>query len=58
MNPNPNPNPNRDNPNDLLDTIILLGYNVRIECIRIISNHFNIDHMFHIHYITQILPCS
>ena len=27
---NPNPNPNRDNPNNLLDTIILLGYNVRI----------------------------
>ena len=23
--PNPNPNPNRDNPNNLLDTIILLG---------------------------------
>ena len=30
--PNPNPNPNRDNPNNLLDTIILLGYNVRIGC--------------------------
>ena len=30
MNPDPNPNPNRDNPNNLLDTIILLGYNVRI----------------------------
>ena len=28
---NPDPNPNRDNPNNLLDTIILLGYNVRIE---------------------------
>ena len=28
--PNPNPNPSRDNPNNLLDTIILLGYNVRI----------------------------
>ena len=24
MNPNPNPNPNRTNPNNLLDTIILL----------------------------------
>ena len=30
MNPDPNPNPNRDNPNNLLETIILLGYNVRI----------------------------
>ena len=30
--PNPNPNPNRDNPNNLLDTIILLGYYVRIGC--------------------------
>ena len=30
--PNPNPNPSRDNPNNLLDTIILLGYNVRIGC--------------------------
>ena len=30
--PNPNPNPNRDNPNNLLDTIILLRYNVRIGC--------------------------
>ena len=28
--PNPNPNPNRDNPNNLLGTIILLGYNVQI----------------------------
>ena len=26
------PNPNCDNPNNLLDTIILLGYNVRIGC--------------------------
>ena len=32
MNPDPNPNPNRDNPNNLLDTIISLGYNVRIGC--------------------------
>ena len=31
--PNPNPNPNRDNPNNLLDTIILLGYNVQIGCL-------------------------
>ena len=31
MNPDPNPNPNRDNPDNLLDTIILLGCNVRIE---------------------------
>ena len=30
--PNPNPNPNRDNPNNLLDAKILLGYNVQIEC--------------------------
>ena len=30
--PNPNPNPNRDDPNNLLDAKILLGYNVRIEC--------------------------
>ena len=30
---NPDPNPNRDNPNNLLDTIIVLGYNVRIEWI-------------------------
>ena len=33
--PNPNPNPNHDNPNNLLDTIILLGYNVRIGCKKI-----------------------
>ena len=33
MNPDPNPTPNRNNPNNLLDTITLLGYNVRIECI-------------------------
>ena len=33
MNPdlNPTPNPNHDNPNNLLDTIILMGHNVRIE---------------------------
>ena len=33
MNPDPNPypNPNPNNPNNLLDTIMLLGYNVRIE---------------------------
>ena len=31
MNPDPNPNANRDDPNNLLDTIILLGYNVQIE---------------------------
>ena len=33
INPDPNPYPylNRDNPNYLLDTIILLGYNIRIE---------------------------
>ena len=32
MNPDPNrnPNPNGNNPNNLLDTIILLGYNVRM----------------------------
>ena len=30
MNPDPNPNPNPNNPNNLLDTIILLGYNVRM----------------------------
>ena len=28
--PNPNPNPNRNNPNNLLDTINLIRYNVRI----------------------------
>ena len=28
--PKPNSNSNRDNPYNLLDTIILLGYNVRI----------------------------
>ena len=28
--PDPNPNPNPNNPNNLLETIILLGYNVRI----------------------------
>ena len=33
MNPNPNPNPN--NPNNLLDTIILLGYKVRMSCIQL-----------------------
>ena len=32
MNPDPNPNPNPNNPNNLLDTIILLGYNVRMGC--------------------------
>ena len=32
INPDPNPNPNRHNPKNLLDTIIFLGYNVRIEC--------------------------
>ena len=34
MNPDevPSPNPNCDNPNNLLDTIIILGYNVRFEC--------------------------
>ena len=31
LDPNPNPNPDRDNSNNLLDTIILLEYNVRIE---------------------------
>ena len=31
-NPNPNPDPNPNNPNNLLETIILLGYNVRIVC--------------------------
>ena len=31
MNLDPNPNPNRDYPNNLLDTILLLGYNDRIE---------------------------
>ena len=30
MNPDPNPNPDPNNPNTLLETIILLGYNVRI----------------------------
>ena len=30
--PNPNPKPNRNNPSYLLDTIILLGYNVRFGC--------------------------
>ena len=28
--PDPNPDPNPNNPNNLLETIILLGYNVRI----------------------------
>ena len=28
--PNPNPNPNRSNPNNLLDTVNLIRYNVRI----------------------------
>ena len=34
MNPDPDPNPdsNPNNPNSLLETIILLGYNVRIGC--------------------------
>ena len=31
MNPDPNSKPNRDNPNNLLDTIILLWNNIRIE---------------------------
>ena len=31
MNPDPNPNPNPNNPKNLLDTTILLEYNVRIE---------------------------
>ena len=33
LNSHPNPNPNRNNPNNLLDAIILLGYNVRMGCI-------------------------
>ena len=33
MNPDPNPNPNPDNPNNLLDTVVVLGYNVWIEWI-------------------------
>ena len=39
MNPDPNhnPNPNRDDPNNLLDTIILLGYNVRIGCLYLLG---------------------
>ena len=32
MTPDPSPDPNPNNPNNLLDTIILLGYNVRIGC--------------------------
>ena len=32
LDPNPNTNPNRNNPNNLLDTIILLGYNVWMGC--------------------------
>ena len=30
--PDPNPEPNPNNPNNLLETIILLGYNVQIGC--------------------------
>ena len=30
MNPDPNPNPDPNYPNNLLETITLLGYNVRI----------------------------
>ena len=30
--PHPNPDPNPNNLNNLLETIILLGYNVRIGC--------------------------
>ena len=30
--PDPNPDPNPNNPNNLLGTIILLGYNVQIGC--------------------------
>ena len=36
--PNPNPNPNRNNPNNLLDTINLIRYNVRIGCCGLSSN--------------------
>ena len=44
--PNPNPDPNLNNPNNLLETIILLGYNVRIgwmyrgEVLRACFRHF------------------
>ena len=31
MNPDPNPNPNPNNPNNLLDTIILLGFTTRYD---------------------------
>ena len=31
LDPNPKPNTNHDYPNNLLDTILLLGYNDRIE---------------------------
>ena len=37
MNPDPNPNPNRNNPNNLLDTINLIRYNVRIGCVTSVS---------------------
>ena len=41
--PNPNRNRNRDNPNNLLDTIILLGYNVRIGCNLIVKGALETD---------------
>ena len=32
LEPDPNPDPTPNNPSNLLETIILLGYNVRIGC--------------------------
>ena len=43
MNPDQNHYPNPNNPNNLLDTIILLGYNVRIECIVNITDGWEIQ---------------
>ena len=56
--PNPNPNPNRDNPNNLLDIIILLQrYNVRIECVIILAAQL---HKIggHVHYSIIVIAVA
>ena len=40
--PYPNPDPNPNNPNNLLETIILLGYYVRIGCLTLLYYKTNI----------------
>ena len=45
--PDPNPDPNPNNPNNLLETMILLGYNVRIRWnIKLEYNFVETPHTF------------